>query len=115
MVNYENLDNHQTGIHDYFKFLKFGFARATDQLSYQIRRGKIKRSDAIKIVKEIEGKYPKSYMGKSIKDILKKINMDEKKFIEICDQFTNKNIFKTNQANQLVKDNRDLIKLNYGE
>ena len=24
MVNYENLDNHQTGIHDYFKFLKFG-------------------------------------------------------------------------------------------
>jgi hypothetical protein len=30
MVNYENLDNHQTGIHDYFKFLKFGFGRATD-------------------------------------------------------------------------------------
>ena len=26
MVNYENLDNHQTGIHDYFKFLKFGFS-----------------------------------------------------------------------------------------
>ena len=25
MVNYENLDNYQTGIHDYFKFLKFGF------------------------------------------------------------------------------------------
>ncbi len=24
MVNYENLDNPQTGIHDYFKFLKFG-------------------------------------------------------------------------------------------
>ena len=113
--NFEKIDNYQHGIHDYFKFLKFGFARATDQLSYQIRRGKIKRSDAIKIVKEIEGKYPKSYMGKSIKDILKKINMDEKKFIEICDQFTNKNIFKTNQANQLVKDNWDLIKLNYGE
>lgn len=113
--NFEKIDNYQHGIHDYFKFLKFGFARATDQLSYQIRRGKIKRSDAIKIVKEIEGKYPKSYMGKSIIDILKKINMDEKKFIEICDQFTNKNIFKTNQANQLVKDNGDLIKLNYGE
>ena len=30
MVNDENLDNHQTGIHNYFKFLKFGFARATD-------------------------------------------------------------------------------------
>ena len=25
-MNYENLDNHQTGIHDYFKYLKFGSA-----------------------------------------------------------------------------------------
>ena len=24
IANYENLDNHQTGIHDYFKYLKFG-------------------------------------------------------------------------------------------
>ena len=111
--NFEKIDNHQHGIHDYFKFLKFGFARATDQLSYQVRRGKIKRSDAINIVKKIEGKYPKSYMGKSIKNILNKINMDEKSFIEICDQFTNKNIFKTNQANQLIKENGNLIKLNY--
>ena len=36
---YENLDNLQHGIHDYFKFLKFGFARATDQLCISIRRG----------------------------------------------------------------------------
>jgi len=28
VVNYENLDNHQTGIHDYFKFLKFGFGQS---------------------------------------------------------------------------------------
>ena len=111
--NFEKIDNYQHGIHDYFKFLKFGYGRATDQLSYQIRRGKIERSDAIKIVKEIEGKFPVSYMGKSLKNILSKININEKKFIEICDQFTNKNIFKTNQANQLIKNNQNLIKLNY--
>ena len=29
LVDYENLDNHQTGIHDYFKFLKYGFGRAS--------------------------------------------------------------------------------------
>ena len=29
-VNYENLDNYQTGIHDYFMYLKYGFGRATD-------------------------------------------------------------------------------------
>ena len=34
--NFEKIDNYQHGIHDYFKYLKFGFARATDQLSYMI-------------------------------------------------------------------------------
>ena len=29
IVNYENLDNYQTGIHDYFKYLKFGFGRSS--------------------------------------------------------------------------------------
>lgn len=111
--NFEKIDNYQHGIHDYFKFLKFGFGRATDQLSYQIRRGKIKRSEAINIVRKIEGKYPISYMGKSTKNILDKINVTQEQFIKICDQFTNKNIFKTNQANQLIKENDNLVKLNY--
>ena len=39
IVDYENLDNHQNGIHDYFKYLKFGFGRVTDILSTLIRRG----------------------------------------------------------------------------
>ena len=38
LVNYENLDNYQTGIHDYFKYLKFGFGRTTDHACLHIRR-----------------------------------------------------------------------------
>ena len=45
IVNYENLDNYQTGIHDYFKFLKFGFGRVTDIASLHIRRGRITRDE----------------------------------------------------------------------
>lgn len=41
LVNYENLDNAQTGIHDYFKFLKFGFGRATDLACLHVRRGRL--------------------------------------------------------------------------
>ena len=37
MVNYENLDNHHTGIHDYFKFLKFGFGRADNSKVVSIK------------------------------------------------------------------------------
>ena len=78
--NFEKIDNYQHGIHDYFKYLKFGFARATDQLSYMIRRDKISREEAIKLAQKLEGKYPKSYMGKSLKEILLKIGITEKKF-----------------------------------
>ena len=50
VVGYENLDNHQTGIHDYFKFLKFGFGRATDIACLHLRRGRITRQDALDMV-----------------------------------------------------------------
>jgi len=59
MVNYENLDNHQHGIHDYFKFLKFGFARATDIACLHVRRGRITRQDALEIVKTRDGQFPR--------------------------------------------------------
>jgi N-acetyl sugar amidotransferase len=112
--NFEKIDNYQHGIHDYFKFLKFGFARATDQLCYQIRRNKITRVESIELVKKLEGKYPESYMGKSLEKILDKINLTKKDFDKICDDFTNKKIFKVNQAGDLIKDdNGSLIKNNY--
>ena len=112
--NFEKIDNNQHGIHDYFKYLKFGFARATDQLSYMIRRNKISREDGIKLAQHTEGKYPKSYMGKSLDKILAKIEISEEKFLKICDDFTNKKIFKTDQSGKLVKDdNGSLTKLKY--
>ena len=109
--NFEKLDNYQHGIHDYFKFLKFGFARATDQLCYSIRRNLISREEAIKKVKKLEGYFPKSYMGKNLKEILKKIDLPLEDFEKICDRFTNKKIFKCDQGGNLIKDEKgNLIK-----
>ena len=109
--NFEKLDNYQHGIHDYFKFLKFGFARATDQLSYSIRRNLISRDKAIKKLKTLEGKFPKSYMGKPLEEILNKIGLDISNFKIICDKFTNKKIFKCDQGGNLIKDDNDNIVL----
>lgn len=114
MVNYENLDNHQTGIHDYFKFLKFGFSRATDIACLHVRRGRITRQDAIEIVRLRDGKFPWTYLGKPIKDILDPLDMTVDEFIKICDKFTNKKIFKKDASGALVKDKHgNLEKLNY--
>jgi N-acetyl sugar amidotransferase len=113
-VNYENLDNYQTGVHDYFKYLKFGFGRASDLLSIHIRRNRIQRSMAIEVVKRLEGKFPKSYLGKSLEDILEPLDLTVERFIEICDEFTNINIFKLNQDGSLYKDPKgNLVKRIY--
>jgi N-acetyl sugar amidotransferase len=114
MVNYENLDNHQTGIHDYFKFLKFGFSRATDIACLHVRRGRITRQDAIEIVKARDGKFPWTCLDKPLSETLAPLNISVDDFIKVCDRFTNKKIFKRDSAGNLVKDKfGNLEKLNY--
>jgi hypothetical protein len=113
MVSYENLDNHQTGIHDYFKFLKFGFSRATDLACLHVRRGRMTRQDAMGIVKARDGQFPWTYLGKPIRDILAPLDLTVDEFVKICDRFTNKKLFKRDGNGALVKDSRgNLEKLN---
>ena len=113
MVNYENLDNHQTGIHDYFKYLKFGFGRATDLACLHIRRGRVTRQDGLEAVKRLDGKFPWEYLGKSLEDILRPLDLTVDEFIRLCDKFTNKKIFKRDASGALIKDrDGNLTKIN---
>jgi N-acetyl sugar amidotransferase len=114
MLDYENLDNYQHGIHDYFKFLKFGFARATDQACLHTRRNRITREDAQQIAKDHDGKFPWTYLGKPLEDILAPLDISVSEFQTICDRFTNKRIFVRDAAGDLVRDKRgNLSKINY--
>jgi hypothetical protein len=114
MVDYENLDNYQHGIHDYFKFLKFGFGRATDIASLHIRRQRISRSQGLQIVKARDGKYPWSYLGKPLEEILDRIDLSIDEFNKICLTFTNKNLFKMEFDGSISKEkDGSLIKVNY--
>ena len=114
IVSYENLDNYQTGIHDYFKFLKFGFSRASDIASLHIRRGRISRVDGIELVKKHDGKFPWTYLGKDLDKILEPLEMTIDEFILVCDRFTNKKLFQTDPRGNLIKDRYgNLTKINY--
>jgi N-acetyl sugar amidotransferase len=116
VVNYENLDNHQTGIHDYFKFLKFGFGRATDITCLHLRRGRITREFAVEFVNKHDGKFPWTYLDKPIEDILAPLDMTLEEFIKVCDRFTNKKIFLTDSRGNLIKDKKgNLTKVKYAE
>lgn len=114
MVNYENLDNYQVAIHEYFKFLKFGFGRATDHACLHIRRGRLSREMGLSIVKRADGKFPREYLGKPLEETLRPLDITVEEFIKICDKFTNKKIFQRDRNGELIKDrNGNLVKLNY--
>lgn len=101
-VNYENLDNFQTGIHDHFKYLKFGFGRCTDIMSNWLRRGYIGRKPAIDYVRMYEREFyfrpleELTYMQRPFRDILKEIDVNMNEYLRICQNFRNPAIFDGN-------------------
>ena len=97
---WENLDVYFTVFHDYFKFLKYGFGRTTDHASIEIRYERITREQGIELVKKYEGKIPRKYLDK----FLKSADISEQEFHDICDKFTNKEIFLTNEDGSIKKD-----------
>ncbi|MBI2113118.1 MAG: N-acetyl sugar amidotransferase [Candidatus Wildermuthbacteria bacterium] len=52
---YDKLDDiHANGAHDYLKYLKFGYGRATDDASNEIRHGRMTREEGIEMVKKYD-------------------------------------------------------------
>ena len=51
-------DLHANGVHDYLKYLKFGYGRATDDASTEVRMGRIPREQAAMLVKKYDHVIP---------------------------------------------------------
>lgn len=99
-TNYENLDEHTVGLHDYLKYVKFGFGRATDHACLDIRNGRIGRDEGMRLIRMYDGKYP--YY--SVKMFSEYTGMSKEEIDAIIDQFTNKKIFEMNKNGKLIKD-----------
>ena len=116
LVNYENLDNHQTGIHDYFKFLKYGFGRATDIACMHVRRGRLPRPDALELVKRHDGKFPWTYLGKPLEEMLRRHRHDLRRVhAGVRPVHEQAAVRLTDRRGELDRDDRDgkLTKINY--
>ncbi len=109
-TNYENLDNKGQGLHDYMKWIKFGYGRATDNSSIDIRHGRLSRIEAIKLIKKYEGKIPERFLDEYLKDF----ELTREDFFQIVDKFTNKKLFKKDEYGNLLRDKEgNLEKINY--
>lgn len=89
---YENLDNCQTGLRDYLRWLKRGYGRSCDMLSFHIRRGRIERNIAARMAMDLEGRWPGTYLGTPLAEILKNIDMTMAEFEAVCRRFRNKEV-----------------------
>ena len=84
------LDEEWTPWNQMLKYLKYGFGRTTDYVNEDIRRGRLTREDAIKMVELYDGKCAEKYI-KSFCDFIE-ISIDD--FWQHVDSsIVNKNIF----------------------
>lgn len=96
-----NLDDmHENGIHDYMKYIKFGYGRATDHVCKDIRAGKLTREEGIKIVNQMD-----PIKSKDLYRWLDYVEWSEAKFDEVADTFRDPRVWWKTQDGQWKKDN----------
>ncbi|TCS70134.1 N-acetyl sugar amidotransferase [Sulfuritortus calidifontis] len=57
---YAKVEDHANDVHDYLKFLKFGYGRATDDASMEIRHGRMTREEGIEQVRHYDAREPRT-------------------------------------------------------
>lgn len=97
----ENLDNAQTGLHDYLMYRKYGYGRGCAQASVDVRMGLGTREQALEWVRRNDGLYPHEYAGVLAEEVLERIGMSLQEFKEVERRFVNLDLF-TEDSNYTV-------------
>lgn len=96
-----NLDDmHENGIHDYMKYIKFGYGRATDHVCKDIRAGILDRDTAIEIVRKMD-----PIKSKDLQRWLNYVDWTEEKFDAVADSFRDPRVWWKTEDGQWLKDN----------
>jgi N-acetyl sugar amidotransferase len=105
-----NLDDmHENGIHDYMKWVKFGYGRATDHTSKDIRGGNMSRKQGVKEV--LNRDHIKS---KDLYRWLDYVGWSEDEFDRNADKFRDPNVWWI-RGDQWCKKDIDGVERNYGK
>lgn len=99
-TNYENLDERLVGLHDYLKFVKYGFGRATDHVGIDIRNNRLSRDKALTLVNTYDGKYP--HYG--VKSFMEYSQMSKEEIDDVIDSFTNPLLFEQDAQGNYKRD-----------
>lgn len=81
--NYADIDDDFLSIHHYLKWYKFGFTRLFDNLSVEIRRGRMSRPQAIEIIRQYREQTP----YEDIERFCVFVGITQDRFFEIIEKF----------------------------
>ena len=85
-----NLDDmHENGVHDYLKYVKFGYGRATDHACKDIRAELMTRGKAVEVVNHYDPIKPRD-----LKRWLEYVGMTEDEFDRIADTFRDPRVWR---------------------
>ena len=98
--NYADIDDDFISIHHFLKWYKFGFTRLYDNLSLEIRNGRMTRDEAIEIVREFGVQTPEADIAR-LCDFLK---APVERFYEIAETFRNHDIWTRRDGQWVIED-----------
>jgi N-acetyl sugar amidotransferase len=98
-IQYGKIEDHANDVHDYLKYLKFGYGRATDDASMEIRHGRMSRKEGIEMVKKYDAHEP-STLGYYC-DFL---GITKNEFYNIVNPMRDLTIWNKNKGKWIVKD-----------
>jgi len=99
---FSNLDDmHENGIHDYLKYIKFGYGRASDHASKDIRSGHLTREEGIAMVKKYDHVKPRRDLDRW----LDYVGMTEEEFDNTSDSFRDPRVWRKNDNGTWSKEN----------
>ena len=97
---FSNLDDrYENGAHDLLKFIKFGYGRASDHASKDIRDGYLTREEGIAMVKKYD-----HVVSSDVRYWLEYVGMSEDEFWRVADTFRDPRVWRI-ENNEWVKDN----------
>lgn len=88
-TNFAQNDQALYALHTYLMYLKFGFGRANQDASIEVRRGAMDRQQAVNLVRLYDGQYPEQYMEMYL-DYYK---MTSDEYGAVLDRWANKDLF----------------------
>jgi N-acetyl sugar amidotransferase len=80
---YNSIDDKTDGFYYYTQFIKYGFGRATQDASQEIRNHHLTRDEGVALVRRFDGELPKRYFD----EFLNYLSMTEKEFMDTCNRF----------------------------